>query len=432
MVVPLLPLLITLPASAWPMIMVSFTIGIILVALQYMLSYAFSNPQMQAVAKEELAALIFSAFIILFWVTSDATFNSASNGLLLSSIPEQFQSGVTSQLMLTSPSGWAISHIQIAIGSLDISYQKLKSAYVDLYLFEALIGFLSTVSFPIGSPIPAISIISFSLAPFTGLALLSNAHTIVVEALSYLITVVWAKQFILYFARDCVPLFMLPLGLVLRAFPFFRTTGSSLIALCFAIYFVFPFTVILSNYLTFEAYGQSFDSFSYSPPKSSFFSTAKGADEWKASIDQARHGQHVNSLMENFNTPDAAETASTSQNPECAGNSVVNYLCSGANILLGVGKTMVDFFKTVSSIWMFMVGFTGDFFVTLGTNPALPTSASAGLYHFIVEEVSVISPLVIIMTVTTVLEIIITVTMYRNISLLMGGEAEIIGLTKIV
>ena len=71
-------------------------------------------------------------------------------------------------------------------------------------------------------------------------------------------------------------------------------------------------------------------------------------------------------------------------------------------------------------------------FPYLITNPALPNSASAGLYHFIIEEVNNLSPLVILITITTVLEIIFTVTMYRNLSLLMGGEAEIIGLTKIV
>ena len=38
--------------------------------------------------------------------------------------------------------------------------------------------------------------ISFSLAPFTGLSLLSNIHTVVVESIGYLIRVIWAKEFI--------------------------------------------------------------------------------------------------------------------------------------------------------------------------------------------------------------------------------------------
>jgi hypothetical protein len=34
--------------------------------------------------------------------------------------------------------------------------------------------------------------------------------------------------------------------------------------------------------------------------------------------------------------------------------------------------------------------------------------------------------------VTTVLEIIITVTAFRSVSLMIGGEAELIGLTKVI
>ncbi len=426
-----LPLLaISLPASAWPVIMLSMGMGVIIVALQYMIAYALSNPQLQAVAKEELAALIFSAFIILFWFVSDEVFNSMTNGLILSSIPAQYQTGLN--LQGSTAMGWTNSHIQIAIMSLDITYQKLRSAYVDLYLFEALIGFLSTVTFPVGSPMPVISIISFSLSPFTGLALLSNAHTIVVEAISYLITVIWAKEFILYFARDCVPILLLPLGLALRAFPFFRTTGSSLIALCFAIYFVFPFSLILSNTMVFDYYGKSYElpveSFSYSPPKTSFFSTPRGASEWTDLIEKSRSS--TDPLIDTFNTKDIAQEASTGG--DCAGNDLVHYLCSAGNLLLNGYTKAKDFFSTVFKIWTFMMGFTGDFFTSLITNPALPNSASAGLYHFIIEEVNNLSPLVILITITTVLEIIFTVTMYRNLSLLMGGEAEIIGLTKIV
>ena len=95
------------------------------------------------------------------------------------------------------PQGLDANHIQLAMASLKIMEDKLIDQYKELYLFEALIGFLSTISFPIASPFPAIAMISFSLAPFTGLTLLSNAHTVVVEAIGYLITVMWAKEFIL-------------------------------------------------------------------------------------------------------------------------------------------------------------------------------------------------------------------------------------------
>ena len=79
-----------------------------------------------------------------------------------------------------------------------------------------------------------------------------------------------------------------------------------------------------------------------------------------------------------------------------------------------------------------MMGLTGDFFFTGFNNPLLPASASAGLYHFLIMEITTVSPYLILIMLTTVIEIVITVTMYRNVSLLIGGEAELIGLTKVV
>ena len=58
---------------------------------------------------------------------------------------------------------------------------------------------------------------------------------------------------------------LLPLGLVMRAFPFFRATGSSIIALSFALYFVLPFAIILSNYLIFDIYQPA--DFVYTPSR---------------------------------------------------------------------------------------------------------------------------------------------------------------------
>jgi hypothetical protein len=62
----------------------------------------------------------------------------------------------------------------------------------------------------------------------------------------------------------------------------------------------------------------------------------------------------------------------------------------------------------------------------------MPGSASAGMYYFLIREVVSVAPFAILITVATVFEIIFTVTMYRDISLLIGGEAELVGLTKVI
>ncbi|MBD3210341.1 hypothetical protein GF318_03080 [Candidatus Micrarchaeota archaeon] len=421
----LLPLLLTLPASAGMMIGMSIGLGIMVVAIMFMIAYGLQNPQMIAIAKEELAAFLFTIFIILFWLSLDASLNDITIGILASSLPSELQPFLAES---ATHGGYVISHHNLAIASLDIMIQKLKHQYIDLYLFEALIGFLSTISFPLGSPVPALNVISFSLAPFTGLVLLSNAHTAIVEAIGYMITLVWAKQFIVIFARDAVPILLLPLGLVLRAFPFFRRTGSSVIAVAFAMYFVLPFAVILSNYLIFDVYQPA--DFAYTPVHSSFFDTEKSYGDWNSDLSQGQEEQSGH-LMEQFTAPDAAEAAHTA-GEECSGNFVVRLLCSIKNVVKAAWNAAVSFVGTVFTIWRFMVGMTGDFFFGGFNNPLMPASASAGLYYFIIKEVSVVSPFIILVMLTTVIEIVITVTMYRNISLLIGGEAEIIGLTKIV
>lgn len=430
----LLGLLLTLPPAAGAMIGASIGLGIILVALNFMAAYAMQNPQMVAVAREELAAFVFSVIILFFWLTTDSVLNVMSGSLLLSSVPPSIASSLpTGACAPGSPGciqGMTQSHITLAIASLNIIEQKLRSQYIDLYLFEALIGFLSTISFPLGSPIPAVNVISFSLAPFTGLTMLSNAHTVIVEAIGYLITVLWAKNFILLFTRDAVPLLLFPLGLVLRMVPFFRKTGSSVIALAFALYFVMPFSVIFSNYLIFDVFKPA--DFAYNPAATSFFRTDQSQDYFVNQTNEGRNGQATHNLQQQFDAPSVVGSTADQANDECAGNVVVRFLCSAKNIFVAGVSAAVGFLGTVFAMWKFMVGMTGDFFFTAFNNPLMPASASAGLFHFLIVEISAITPFIILVMLTTVVEIIITVTMYRNISLAIGGEGELIGLSKVV
>ena len=424
-----LPLLlnITIPTSAWQMIYVSLGLAVGFTSILYMIGNVLQNQQMLALAKEEVAAFVFTLFLLVFWIGFDQTLNAITSGILSASIPPGVSLSVSPDAYT---SGYISTHITLANSSLELLYEKLKSDYTQLYLFEVLIGFLSTVSFPLGSPTPGINIISFSVAPFTCLSLLSQAHTVIVESISYMITVIWAKQFMLNFAKDVVPILLLPLGLVMRAFPFTRTTGSSILALCFALYFVMPFAFLLSNYLVFDVYLPGKPDFTYVPTMSTFFSTQRSAADWESQIEQARttEGNTLNSEFQNNN----ALANSVSSTPACTGGALEYLLCSAQHILSGVWSTAVNLSHTVFGIWRFMMGFTGDFFYTLGTNPLMPASTSAGLYYFIIQEVGTISPFIILLTVTTVLEIVFTVTLYRNISVMIGGDADIVGLAKIV
>jgi len=417
-------LLLSLPPAAGAAIAVAVGLSVFIVGLMFMMAYALQMPEMVALAREELASLLLTVFIIIFFLGSDQLLNSIVNGILTMSLPPSYQ------VYITSGSGSIThSHIDLALGTLGLIIQKLKAQYLDLYLFEILIGFLSTISFPLGSPIPAVNVISFSVAPFGGLTLLSNAHTIVVEAIGYLITMLWAKEFLLQFARDAVPLILFPVGLAMRAVPFFRRTGSSIIALSFAMYFIMPFSVIFTSYLIFDAFHPV--DFSYTPSTASYFGTTRSNKDVSDDISSG-YNDRTKDLLGQFFSPSVVGEASDQATDPCTGNAVSRAMCSVTGVVTSIWGAAKNLVATIWNIWKFMVGMTGDFFFTGFNNPLMFGSASSGLYYFIIKEVATISPFIILLIFTTLLEIIITITGYRSISMLIGGEAELTGITKVI
>ncbi len=419
----LMPVLLVLPASAVSGIMLGLMIGVIITALFFMVGYGLQHPPTIALAKEELSVLILSVIIIWFWITSDAVLNQFTLGFLMIGLP-------SGSLPPASPmqTGLISSHIQISVLSLDVMFAKLKELYISLYLYEALIGFLSTVSFPFGSPLPSISVLSISLMPFDGLVLLSNAHTVIVETIGTLITLVWAKQFILLFSKDVIPSILLPMGLVMRAIPFLRKTGSSIIAVCIAGYFIFPIAILFSDYLIFDAF--HFKDVVYSPEHiMPYNSPSTSGHQAQVAANLVKSQEEAAKFVSLFKSNPVTEEGMKSGYND---NPLIRILVSVKNVLVGVAKTVWGFAETAWDMASFAFGFTGDFFFDFSTNPIMPTTTSAGLFYFVIDEVANVSQFLVLILVTTLIEIIFTITMYRNISLLIGGEAELLGVTKLV
>jgi hypothetical protein len=424
-----LPLLLFLPEAARYAIATSLGLGIGIAAIMYLVAYLSQHPPIFAIAKEELAATIFSVIIVLFFISSSVTLDPLVNALISPAPAAGF--GAAPQITSEPLSDLSSSHVTLALACLDILFHKLKEMYTSMYLFEALIGFLSTISFPLGSPQFGTAIISFSLMPFDGLVLLSNAHTIIVESIGQLMTLIWAKEFLLLFVRDVIPIIFLPIGLIFRAFPFFRTTGSSIIAICFAGYFILPLAIIFSNFLIFDIYQPS--DFIYAPEQMGPYSgDISEVDVTKEITDSRKKG---NEILNEFAKEDVIKSTKTTS--ECEGNPVSEMLCSIGHFIGGIASGVWTFAKTIFGIWVFMMGMTGDFlsFITnffSAESPFLPASASAGLYFFIIDAVVAHGQFLVVVVFTSLLEIIFTITMYRQISMLIGGELEIAGLTKLV
>ncbi len=415
------------PSPYFKHIVVALLFSVIWVVLFYLPGQVLQHPPLQLAAKEELGVLIMSIVILISWVTITQLFTDISTGIIVQSTP-----GLNIPTTTQTQAGYSYltSHLDVAYGSLEIFFIKLRTHYTSLYLFEVLIGFLSTVSFPIGSPFPAVNIISFSLMPFDGLVLLANAHTVVVEAIGYLMSVIWAKEFIVIFARDAIPTILLPFGLIMRAFPWFRATGSSLIAICIVIYFIYPLTVMFSNYLVFDVFKPALFLFTPNEDAVSFYNDPGLTDAQRE--DKLRHMQdEANEESEHFlrEFREDKDIVKTTQIRKCE-STIFYFFCSVWNIMTGTWHFVTSFVGTVVNIWVTMMTFAGDWLMNLGKG--IPLGSSGGLYKFIIEEVVTISQFIILVTITSVIEIIITITMYRNISELIGGEVEIAGLTKLV
>src|SRR3989338_1239188 len=424
-------------AMMWSNIMVALGFGVIFTSLFYFVGGITQSPKLNATAKEELIAVIFSALIIASFAIVNVLANHVAIGIIADS------SGVSGGPALTriqncysyaNPTEASTanpcliqSHFDLAYASLDVLWTKLLNMYGTLYLFDILIGFLSTLSFPIGgSPLPFLAMLNLSFQPFDGLVLLVNAHTIVVEAIGQLLTVIWAKQLILILARDTIISVLLPLGILMRAFPWLRVTGSSIIAICLALYFAYPFALLFSNYLIFDVYKPV--DFVYSPDQSmisflEFDDTEKLNESTKQLNERSEH------VVEDF----SSNSDLVRDLGDCGEFSLGSILCNARNFFSTVWSAFKSFVTTVTHISQFLFSFGGDFIdVLLGRNPIHYGSTVSGLYNFVMEEVVTLSQFIVLVLVTSVIEIIITVTMYRNIALLIGGEVEIIGLTKIV
>lgn len=420
-----IPFLLVFPPGAWSAIGISLMFAVFITALFYMLAYASQHATLFMLAKEELAALVLSIVLVASWGMIEGFLTGTSYGLLCTVEQQLCQNFVPS-----GPDLYA-GHVNIAHNSLEVLKVKLVTMYGTLYMFEVLIGFLSTLSFPIGNFLPAVNLISLSIMPFDGLSLLSNAHTIVVESIGYLVAVVMAKQWLLIFAKEAMPAIFLPLGLVLRAFPFYRSTGSSIIAISIVFYFIYPIAIIGSNYLIFDIYlsNQAVD-FVYTPQHVGFTQTSGPATlhELEGYEQERKHGEEkIKELMEMFSVND---TVRLGVKKSC-GTGLFSLVCHIGNFFETVWDTAKTMVSSMWKIFKFMWSFSGDLFSAV-INKGLPTSAAVGLYDFIIDEVVNVSQFMVFVVIMSVIEIIIAVTMYRNIALMIGGEVEIVGLSKLV
>lgn len=420
-------ILISLPAGAWPMIGLSLAIGIAVAIIFQLVSVVTQHPEHKALANEELAALLFSIFIIWFWVGSDALFHN-----LVGAITQSMAAGQSIQ-------GLPTTHIGLALLQLSVFQEELSSLYLRLSLIDFFIGFMSTLSFNIGMLPGGIGIFSIHIAPYAGLSLVANAMATLIHGVLLLALLAWGKRLLVLFASTAIPIIFLPFGLILRANPFTRTTGSTVIAVCFVLYFVYPLATSLSFYLVFDIYGLKFDNTyleQFTP-----FKTLMGEQEISKMVGDI--GTTDKNLGESL-PGTYGEVSKQASDNECGIKptdglltKAVKYLFCGIDKLIGGIRKVPVVGTFIGLVWdamKAMLSYSGSFFKFLFGSGSilLPAGMTLAVYTILTDAIVNVSELLVVGLVTTVLEIMISITMYRNIALLIGGEAELMGLSKLV
>lgn len=129
---------------------------------------------------------------------------------------------------------------------------RLLGIYLRYMLVEFTSGFLSTVSFSFTFPsftVPPIGITITNFAPLNFMTLINEINTLFVDTVGMVIGAFAAQKMLLNFIEFSVISFFLPFGLLLRAFPFSRKTGSTVIAFAFAAYFIFPISILINSHM---------------------------------------------------------------------------------------------------------------------------------------------------------------------------------------
>ncbi|MBD3390147.1 hypothetical protein GF415_04330 [Candidatus Micrarchaeota archaeon] len=362
-----------------------------IITLYYLIGKALSSPQVNAFATEEFSQLLVSVFIAVAWF--------AVYGAL---------AGATS-LAICYPD--YCDHFDIAFYSLDMLFYKLISTYIGYTTIEIFVGLVSSLGFsvPLKSPVLAVKFLSFS--PYSGMGMLSNSIVGILESLGMFIGLVVGRKQLLTFFYEITPMFLLPFGLFLRSLPFTRKTGSSIIAIAFAGFFIFPASIILSHYMMFGTSGH----LAYIPmaPTPTGLCTAPENPEDEAAA--LAYLNQSNTEVREHLAEDLSASASYEGNwYQFSGlaNAIYSWIAEALDESWGVVSEKFSFYSLFDLL--------------------KPTTFAYFFYFLILEHLQAFAQVAVMTIVTFVIEIIITVTGYRAIAAALGGELEILGLTKVV
>ena len=228
---------------------------VLLLSLGYMAATFMHDDRLRAWVGRELGQVFFSAVIIVIAVALVGSLDSWMRLISLASSDPGWQSYVNNGVCCpqggqcalppdSNPRGRAC-HIELATDYLQILYETARHSASTQLSNYGWFAFLSRMS--ISTTIVMKFMAGLSFSPFAGLELAAELFGLLFDLTIKTMFLIRAQQMFLDFLW--YPLFpvMISMGLVLRILYFTRKLGGMLIAIALALYLVFPMFYVLSN-----------------------------------------------------------------------------------------------------------------------------------------------------------------------------------------
>ncbi len=328
--------------------------------------------------------------------------------------------------------------------------RKLTLGYQSLMLTEMVVGFLSSFSTNLAITIPVEPMVKFDvgIVPWIGMGQINDVNTLLVDLVGQLWAAFAAQKLLLVFIDEAAIPFFLPLGVLMRAFPFTRKTGSTIIAVVFAAYFVYPTSILINQRIWEDIANPSVN------PNNPGGITPNG-DWCNSDLDCASNNcrytgsgnlkqcvspltdfseyRSIFSMCYGARTPAEINNIFNSQLAPIYENNLESLYFQGSaappwdEAWTKTGTRVEDFWNVAKQKGSLLSTFAQEALVL--PNPKKTVISSFAMVEVMVMEVAQFAMLAVLFI---VIEIVITLTLMKDFALLIGGEPRVLGISQMV
>ncbi len=397
----------------------------------YLISTVGGFPQLKGWAQKEFKELIFSALIIFlgFFLLHHVVLQ-----LCLALVGAPATTTVDNPIYFTQA--------KIFLRILDLNMQEL--AFKGIKWNAALSGYGGygiTLGFPVvGTGGMGGFIISSSFVPLQSLTLIGKLIGEITKTVIMTNFAISIMDSMLFFIETTSFTIFFPMGIILRAFPITRKLGSTIIALVISFYFVFPLSILFNQYLYFNMIMGDFsydneDPVSVAELERTLETSLEDETQIEANIDESPFEVGVgeptfDETLEAFGGEVQEEKQPTGGFGSGITEKLKNFISTIKNIIEGT-KNVIDTILDLvfTGVLKGVSGWLGNlvqvlFGINLGQFIKAPVHYAVSLADQVLEKF-------VFVAFCLFMDVIFCLTLFANISGILGGETKILGIEKL-